>query len=351
VTVAVTLPRHGKISGRDALPFVLFAVLVLLFLYSLTLGRYPIPFADVARIVFTTFPFDAKGDYTDTPWVIVEIVRLPRILLVTLCGMALALSGATMQGVFRNPLVSPETTGASSGAALGGVAAIMSSWPSLGVVGFSFSGGLLALVAAFGLARLAGRTNMLALVLAGVIVTGFCGALLGLMETLADPAVKLPSIVYWLMGSFAGTTYEKVAVVSVVTLFAGTLLLALRWRINLLSLGEIDAQALGVRVEVLRWSFMGLAALLVAAQVSVSGIISWVGLIVPHLARMIVGPDHTRLLPAAALIGGIYLLGMDDLARGATAQEIPIGLLTSVIGTPIFGFLFWKTQSKGWALE
>ena len=134
-------------------------------------------------------------------------------------------------------------------------------------------------------------------------------------------------------------------------LVAGTALLALRWRINLLSLGETDARALGLNVAVLRWVLLVLVALLVAAQVSVSGNVGWVGLIVPHLARMLVGPSHTRLLPASAFLGGIYLLAMDDLARSLTDYEIPIGLLTSVIGAPIFAFVFWKTQSKGWAHE
>ncbi|QGM99993.1 FecCD family ABC transporter permease [Methylocystis parvus] len=348
--------RHDGVESnrhrvRDALPILLFVLLILLMLFSLTLGRYPVPFGEVARIVFTTFPINAVGDYENAPWVVVEIVRMPRILLVTLCGMGLAMSGAAMQGVFRNPLVGPEIAGVSSGAALGGVAAIMLSWPALGVVGLAFGSGLAALVAAFGLARIAGRASTLALVLSGVIVGGFCGALVGLLQTLADPMVKLPSIVYWLLGSFAGATYEKVAIVAAVTLVAGTLLLALRWRINLLSLGETDARALGVNVELLRWSLMGLVAVLVAAQVSVSGGVGWVGLIVPHLARMLVGPEHTRLLPTSAFLGGIYLLAMDDIARSLTEQEIPIGLLTSVVGTPIFAFLFWKTQSKGWARE
>jgi iron complex transport system permease protein len=172
-------------------------------------------------------------------------------------------------------------------------------------VGFAFASGLLALFAAFGLARLAGQARALALVLSGVIVGGFCGALVGLLQTLADPMGKLPSIVYWLLGSFAGATHEKVAIVAGVTLVAGTLLLALRWRINLLSLSETDARALGVNVALLRWGLMSLVALLVAAQVSVSGGVGWVGLIVPHLARMLVGPEHTRLLPAAVFLGGI----------------------------------------------
>ncbi len=227
----------------------------------------------------------------------------------------------------------------------------MLSWPSLGIVGLAFACGVFALFVAFSLAKLAGHTSTLALVLSGVIVGGFCSAIVGLMQTLPDPMVKLPSIVYWLLGSFAGATYDKVAIVAAASLFACTLLMALRWRINLLSLGEDDAHALGVNVELLRWGLMGLVALLVAAQVSVSGGVGWIGLIVPYLARMLVGPEHTRLLPTAAFLGGIYLLGMDDLARSATEQEIPIGLLTSVIGTPIFALLFRRTQSKGWSHE
>jgi len=276
-------------------------------------------------------------------------VRLPRILLVTLCGMGLAMAGAAMQGVFSNPLVGPEVCGVSAGASFGGVLAIMLGWSATATVSLAFAFGLGALVAAFGLARLAGRSGTLSLVLAGVIIGAFFGALVGLAQYVADPQTKLPSIVYWLLGSFAGTTYDKVALVAGVTLAAGSLLLALRWRINLLSLGQTDAEALGVNVEWLRWGVVALVSLLVATQVSVSGGVGWVGLIVPHLARMLVGPEHSRLLPASALLGGLYLLAMDDLARAATEQEIPIGLLTALIGTPVFALLFWKLQAKGWS--
>jgi len=340
---------HGRSIPDETLPLLLFGALVLLVLYSLTLGRYPVPFTEVVRILATTSPIGGEADYADKSWIVVKIVRLPRILLVTLCGMGLGIAGAAMQGVFRNPLVGPEVAGVTSGAALGGVAAIMLAWSMAGIVAMSFAFGLLALIAAAGLAVIAGRGSTLALVLSGVIIGGFCSALVGLLQTLADPSVQLPSILYWLLGSFVGATYAKVAVVAVVMLFAGTLLFALRWRLNLLSLGDVDAGALGVSVWRLRWTIIALVALIVAAQVSVSGGVGWVGLIVPHLARMLVGPDHTKLLPASAFLGGIYLLAMDDIARSLTEQEIPIGLLTSAVGTPAFAFLFWKTQSKGWS--
>jgi iron complex transport system permease protein len=328
---------------------VLFASLCLLMILSLRLGRYPVSIGEIVRIVFTTSPIHATGLYSNAPWVVVEIVRIPRILTATLCGMGLALSGAAMQGVFRNPLVGPEIAGVSSGAAFGGVLAIMLTLPMIGVLGLAFGFGMLALVIAFGLAKISGRNSILALILSGVIVGAFFSALVGLMETLADPTSKLPSIIYWLLGSFTGATYQKVAIVAGVSLVAGTLLLMLRWRINLLSLGETDAAALGINIEAMRWAIIALVSLIVAAQVSVSGGVGWVGLIIPHLARMLVGPEHSKLLPASAILGGIYLLAMDDLARSIGHQEIPIGLLTAVVGAPIFGFVFWTTQGKGWA--
>jgi iron complex transport system permease protein len=326
-----------------------FVLLIVAVLSVATIGRYPLSIGQVVHVLFTTVPFGEHGLSTNIPWVVVEIVRLPRVLLVTLCGMGLALAGAAMQGVFRNPLVSPDVAGVSAGAACGGVLAIVLSFSQFGIVGMAFLFGLAALVIAFLLARVSGGSGSVALILSGVIVGSFFAAVLGLMEYLAEPQSQLPSIVYWLLGSFAGATYMKVGIVAGVMLIAGTALIALRWRINLLSLGEIDAGSLGVNVEVLRWLIVAFVALIVAAQVSVSGGVAWVGLIVPHLARMIVGPEHSRLLPASAILGGIFLLLMDDIARSATGQEIPIGLLTSAIGAPVFAFLFWKMGSRGWS--
>ena len=346
-----TAERHGNRPRRtDLFIFGLFVLLLAFILFSLTLGRYPVPVLQILHVILTT-PLRARFNYTDVYRVVVEIVRLPRVLVVVLCGMGLALSGAAMQGVFRNPLVSPDIAGVSAGASFGGVLAIMLSLSQTGMVSLAFLFGLIALVAAFSLARLAARSGILGLVLSGVIVGAFFGALVGLGQYVADPQTKLPSIIYWLLGSFVGATYQKLAIVAGVMLFAGTLLMMLRWRINLLSLGDVDAATLGINIEVLRWGIVGLVALIVAAQVSVSGGVGWVGLIIPHVARMIVGPEHTKLLPASAFLGGIYLLAMDDIARSVGSQEIPIGLLTAVIGAPIFAVLFWKLQGKGWAHE
>jgi iron complex transport system permease protein len=341
---------HGFTRRGDLLIFGSFAGLLALILFSLTLGRYPVPIRQIIHVILTT-PLKATFNYTDAYRVVVEIVRLPRILTVTLCGMGLALSGAALQGVFRNPLVSPEIVGVSAGASFGGMLAILLSFPPLGIVSMAFAFGLCALVFAFSLAKLAGRSGILGLVLSGLIVGAFFGALVGLIQYTADPQTKLPTIIYWHLGSFVGATYEKLAIVAAVMLVAGTLLMMLRWRINLLSLGDADAATLGINIEALRWGIVALTALIVAAQVSVSGSVGWVGLIIPHVARMIVGPEHTRLLPASAFLGGIYLLGMDDIARSAGPQEIPIGLLTAVVGAPIFAVLFWKLQGRGWARD
>lgn len=356
ITGTTQLPPHPspdtsrRIHTGNLPILLLFIGLIVLMLLSLTLGRYPVSVPEIAKIVLGS-SLGMSRPYTDKAWVVIEIVRMPRILLVVLCGINLALAGATMQGVFRNPLVGPEVAGVAGGASFGGVLAIMFSWPAAAVVGLAFAFGMLALAGVFGLAKISGRGSMLALLLAGIIIGGFFSAMTGLVQYFADPQSQLPTITYWLLGSFTGASYAKVAIVSAVSLFAGTLLILLRWRINLLSLGEMDAYSLGINVEALRWTCVALVSLLVAAQVSVSGGVAFVGLILPHLARRIVGPEHSRLLPASALLGGAYLLAMDDIARTAATQEIPIGLLTSFVGTPVFAFLFWKMQGKGWNRE
>lgn len=187
------------------------------------------------------------------------------------------------------------------------------------------------------------------MILAGIVVAAFFTAMHGLIQYTADPESKLPTMVYWLIGSFAGASAHKVDILAPPVLIAGSLLMLLRWRINLLSLGELDAAALGVRTGALRWLIIALVALMVAAQVAVSGIVGWAGLIVPHFARMMAGPDHRRLLPAAGLTGAIFMLLMDDIARTMMTQEVPIGILTAGIGTPIFVLLFWRVQAKGWS--
>jgi iron complex transport system permease protein len=250
--------------------------------------------------------------------------------------------------MMRNPLVGPDLVGVTSGAAFGGVMAMLLDWPPVGIIGLAFCGGLGAMMCTFSLAKLAGgRSDGIPLILAGIFVGALFLACVGLVQFLA-PDWKLPRMVYWLLGSFVGADPQKVYMVAIPTLGAGAMLMLLRWRLNLLSLGDLDALSLGINVHVLRFSIIALVSLIVAAQVSASGIIGWIGLVIPHCARMLVGPDHRRLLPASALLGGLFVLGLDDLTRSIVEAELPVGVLTALIGTPVICFLFWRTQSKGW---
>jgi iron complex transport system permease protein len=228
---------------------------------------------------------------------------------------------------------------------------MMFDWPPAGIIALAFAGGLAAMACTFSVAKLArGSASSMKLILAGVFIGAFFLALVGLIQFLV-PDAKLPTMVYWLLGSFVGADPQKVFMIAIPTLVGGAVLMLLRWRINLLSLGDLDAKTLGINVGVLRWAIIALVSLIVASQVAVSGIIGWVGLVVPHCARMLVGPDHRRLLPTAALVGGLFVLGLDDLTRSIVRAELPVGVLTALIGTPVVCFLFWKTQGKGWGRE
>lgn len=325
---------------------ILAGLLLLAAVASLGIGRYDIPFGRVVSILWSPL---CQPDVPVTPTEanVVFTVRMPRILLALLAGAGLALSGTTLQGVFRNPLVGPQVMGVSSGAAFGGTLAILLGFAHYGLLASAFVFGLSALVLVYGLNGIVARRNILALVLAGVVVTGFFGALVSLTQYLADTEDKLPAMVFWLLGSFATANWEKLFLIAGPVLTGAILLLGLRWRINLLSIGDEEARALGVNVEPLCWTVLVLVSVIVAAQVAVSGIIGWVGLVVPHMARMLVGADHRVTMPVSLMLGGLYLLVIDTVARTATSTEIPLGILTALIGTPVFALVLRQTQRGG----
>ncbi len=316
-----------------ALQTALIALAIALALISLCLGQYSLPLGDVFRRLLHPHALN------DIAGQVVWTVRLPRVMMAFLCGAALGLSGATLQGVFRNPLVDPHIIGVTSGAAFGGTLAILLGLSPLLMMGSTFAFGLAALGLVYLIALLQGRESTLVLILSGIILSGFFAALVSLMQYLADTEEVLPNIVFWLLGSFATANWHKVLLVALPVSLAATVLFALRWRINLLSLDEKDARALGVSVKPLRRGVLVCCALLVAAQVAVSGSIAWVGLVIPHLARLLVGADHRRLLPTAFWLGGAFMIVVDDVARTLTAAEIPIGILTALLGAPVFTFL------------
>lgn len=315
-------------------------------LASLGLGQYSLSPIKVIRILAEPLSGPLLS-VTDIERQIIWNVRLPRILLALFAGAGLALSGAALQGVFHNPLVDPHIIGVTSGAAFGGTLAILLSLSPLLLLSSTFTFGLLALVLVFVISALLKSRNNLVLILAGVILSGFFSALVSLMQYLADTEEKLPSIVFWLLGSFATANWHKLGMMITPMAIAAVLLLKLRWRINLLSLGEQDAATLGIPTHLTRWIVLTLCAVIVASQVAVSGSIGWVGLIIPHIARILAGADHRRLLPAAMWIGGGYMILVDDLARMLSGAEIPLGIITALLGAPVFAILLYKTRLRG----
>lgn len=315
-------------------------------LLSLTIGRFEISVAQVLTIL--GLPLVPAEAISATAERVILLIRLPRVLEALAIGAGLGMAGAALQGVFRNPLVGPQIIGVSTGAAFGGTLAIFFGLGLAAMMGTAFVFGLLALLIVFLLARVDGRSHVLMLVLAGVVVSAFFGALVSLLTYLADPNDSLPAIVYWLMGSFATATWPKLGGVVAITVAGGGVLCLLRFRINVLSLGDEEAQALGVPVEGLRWAVLLAVTAIVSAGVAVAGVVGWVGLVVPHLARMTVGPDHRLLLPASALVGAGYMVLVDTVARSLTVAEIPLGILTAIIGAPVFAWLLRKTQAGGW---
>lgn len=324
------------------------ALLLLGILAAFSMGRFAITPADLLRALAARVAGTPSGLPPAVEAVVFQI-RGPRVLAAVLIGGGLALSGAAFQGLFRNPLVSPDLLGASSGAALGAVLGIYGSLPILGIELLSFCGGLAAVGAVYGVgAALRGGDAVLVLVLTGIVVGSLLGAGIGLLKYLADPYNQLPAITFWLLGSLAGFGVADLLPLGLPVLAGSALLLALRWRMNVMSLPDEEARALGAATGPLRIAIVAAATLVTAASVAAAGIVGWVGLVVPHLARFLVGPGFPRLLPTAALLGGAYLLAIDTAARTMASVEVPLGVLTAVIGTPFFIALLARTRG-GWA--
>mgnify|MGYP000039713421 CR=1 FL=1 len=325
------------------------AVVSLLALIALafSIGSFAVAPADVLAILWSSIAGGAHAAPPNAEAVVLSI-RGPRILAALLVGAALAGAGSAYQSVFRNPLVAPDILGVSSGAALGALLGIWFSLDPWSVHLLAFAGGLGAVALVYALAAAYRQHDpLLLLVLAGVVLGSLFAALIALIKVLADPFNQLPGMTYWLLGSLAAVTPdESLAILPAIGIGLGVLWL-LRWRINVLSMGDEEARSLGVDTRRVRLAAIVAATLATAAAVSISGVIGWVGLVVPHLARMITGPDNSRLLPAACLLGAAFMLAVDTLARGWGQTELPLGVLTALIGTPLFLWLL-ATSRRGW---
>ncbi len=332
-------------QGRTGVIWIIAAAPFLTAWAALFIGAYALsPFA-VLRALVDGLPL--FGVAADTPeQAIVFDIRLPRILLAGLVGIALSVSGVTFQGIFRNPLVDPYILGISAGAALG-CALSVGFLPHLPVQVMAFVFGVLAVFLAYSMAKTEGEVSRLPLILSGVIMSAFFMAMVSIVKFLVEP-MKLQNIVFWLMGSFSLADWKLVSVAAGTMVVGLTPIVLMRWRLNVMSMGEDEARALGINVKRDRLIFIAAATLIVSVAVSVSGIIGWVGLMVPHLLRMLVGPDHRRLLPLSMAGGAAFMIAADTIARNLTNYDIPVGIITAITGAPFFVYLMKKGGKESW---
>ncbi len=325
----------------------LVVVLLLLIITSLCLGRYQIGISELGSVLKSKL-FGTEL-LTDDPFVqsVVWSVRLPRIAMAVIVGAALATAGATSQGIFCNPLVSPHILGVSSGAGFGAALGILLFDDPISVQLMALIWGMVAVSLTKLLSRKGKKNPIYMLVLAGVIVSSLFSALLSLLKYTADTDTDLPEIVFWLLGSLAGTSYEKLAISFPIIIVGIGVLYALRWKINIMSLSDEEAVSLCRNIDVYRNVAIIFSTMITATAISACGVIGWIGLVIPHIGRMLVGSDHRRLIPVCIFIGGSYMLLIDDLARCLTVGEIPLSILTAIIGAPFFAFLLRKTGGLG----
>lgn len=318
-------------------------LLVIMCMISIAVGRFNISPFEIIRILASKFlPIEKTWD--PTLETVIFNVRLPRIIAAILVGASLSTAGAAYQGMFKNPLVSPDILGASAGAGFGAALAIFCSLNVFAIQALSFCMGILAVSFTYMVSCKVRHDPLLALVLSGILTSSLFAAATSLLKYVADPYDKLPAITFWLMGSLASMTVHDIKI-AVIPIFLGSIVLYLvRWKINVLALGEEEARALGLNTNRLKILVIFCATLITAASVSISGTIGWVGLLVPHIARMLVGPNYKILLPTSFLIGSIYLLLVDDIARNIAAIEVPLGILTALIGAPFFIYLFSRRK-------
>lgn len=336
-------------KSKSNLKFLMLILIpVISFFFSITLGRYSITVSEVFQILIAKV-LGRSIEYPKVVETVIFQVRIPRVIAAMIVGSSLSVSGAVYQGMFKNPMVSPDILGTSAGAGFGAALGILLSYNTLGIQGLSFVFGLLAVFLTYGISVKIGRNNnlMFVLILAGILVSTIFQSFISLSKYMADPYDKLPAITFWLMGSLASISRRDVLMLIIPFLLGTIPLFLVRWHLNTLSFGEEEAKSLGIDTRKLRFLVIICSTFLTASAVSVGGMIGWVGLIVPHIARMIVGPDFKVLLPASALIGSTYLLLVDNIARSIAPIEIPLGILTSLIGAPFFIYLLFRTR-KGW---
>lgn len=317
--------------------------LLAVFLISFCIGRYGVPFKELMKI-FGNLVFDIPRTWTVEMETVVFNIRLPRILLACLVGCCLSTAGASYQGVFQNPMASPDILGASSGAAFGAAIAILFGASRRGITISAFAFSLATVCIVYFIGQRARGHRVVNLILAGIMISSLFTAGVSYIKLVADPSNQLPTITYWLMGSLSGAKMHEVGFVAIPMALGLVPLFLLRWRINILTLGDDEARTMGINANALRFGVILCSTLVTAASISVTGMIGWVGLVIPHLCRRIVGSDYRYLLPSGMIFGAAFLLVVDNVSRNLLATEIPIGILTAFVGAPFFIYLLVRRE-------
>ena len=315
--------------------------LILAIVLSFFIGRYPVSPSELFSILISKI-FPIEHSWTDQMETVLFNVRLPRILLAGLVGCCLSTAGAAYQGIFQNPMAAPDVLGATAGAAFGAALAILNHGNYLAITASAFCFSLLTVTIVYLVSRKAKGTKILGLILSGIMVSSLFAAGTSFIKLVADPGDQLPAITYWLMGSLSGSKQDTVAVAFIPMALGLAPLFLTRWRINVLTLGDEEARTMGINTTKVRLLVIVCATLITAASVSVSGMIGWVGLVIPHLSRRLVGNNYKYLLPATMLFGAIFMLLVDNISRNLLQTEIPIGILTAFVGAPFFVYLITR---------
>lgn len=323
--------------------FGLSALLLLLSITSISLGRFFIAPEDVVKIIINLF-YPLEPTWQEQAASVIYTIRLPRVIGAILIGAALAISGASYQSVFKNPLVAPDMLGVSSGACVGAALAILLGLSQFGVQIAAFVGGLTAVCIAVMIPKIIGKNTVVMLVLSGIIVSGLTGSLLGIIKYLADADTELPAITYWQMGSLVSVVWDNIIYSGIPIIIGILFMLAIRWRMNILTLSDEEAHMLGKDTVWLRYAIVLCATVLTACSVCISGTIGWIGLVIPHFSRMLVGPNNQRLLPITVVLGAAFLLGVDTISRASMNAEIPLSILTGLIGAPFYFYLLIRQR-------
>ena len=341
--------RKKNMNTEKIIRIIIIFLPIVTFIISVTLGRYSISIQDLITLVLCKI----KGIESNLPVNIETVffsVRLPRIIAAMLIGAALSVAGASYQGVFKNPMVSPDILGASAGAGFGAALGILFSFNIIGIQIISFVFGIVSVTLTYLISSIIGRRSnaILTLILSGMVISTLFQSFLSLIKYVADPTSKLPAITFWLMGSLSSINYKDLMLLIFPIVLGSIPMILLRWKLNVLSFGEEEAKSMGIDTSKIRFIVILSSTIMTSAVVSVSGMIGWIGLVIPHLSRMLVGPNYKKLIPTSMVIGACFLLMVDNLSRSLFSMELPIGILTSMIGAPFFIYLLMSGK-KGWA--